>query len=584
MRSGYHFSVFLLYSALVVFNLGESSGAAERRERDGNLMGHRFFTLNTVVRVNQIEVTRDRNVGQDETREHSLAAVKAFREAIVAGWPEARITWAFSWRALHSEADNYRAIREYVKWCHKTYGDDVTFIPGAYFANAYNTREQVNRDLHDGLARVAEFMGNRFRPQSVLAGFLSSANLQYLADKEAIHVCQGNIWSQFAIDNQDGDGSICYPYYPSAEHFCKPAQSASDFIDCVNLDGWTMDFLAARRHGFKSGFNSRMGVGPIETIGKYGPKVGVQQMLATTAVHFDRGFELNGFAWVTCCWEICLVEQIGHMEALTHWLSEMHKRWPDARCITQGEFGLLWREQFKSNDQINYRFSQKGTGIGGSDGDKEISWYMNKQFRLATLRNIQENDPGQIIDFTRYDLPAKEPQEMTRQWSLMGQINQKETRPQDKPVALAELPEQDRRLILQRYPELQQSQGSIDKPDSMLMVFNTAVRNWQQAYNSGDAQNLVPLYTEDAEYISSHVNGLVAKSRERLIANFQNGMSAGGHLDSIEILSMSVSCDLATLVCKYEATNSGQKAIGRNLLVLVRSNGRWLIKTHMTVV
>ncbi len=41
----------------------------------------------------------------------------------------------------------------------------------------------------------------------------------------------------------DGDGSICYPYYPSREHFCKPAQADSDFIDCVNLDGWTCDFL-----------------------------------------------------------------------------------------------------------------------------------------------------------------------------------------------------------------------------------------------------------------------------------------------------------------------------------------------------
>jgi hypothetical protein len=520
---------------LILLWSGQDATAADRIKSDSaTLLGHRFFTLNTVVRVNQIEVTRERNVGQDETREHTLAAVKSFREAIVAGWPGARITWAFSWRALHSEADNYRAIRAYVKWCHKTYGDDVTFIPGAYFANAYNTRDQVNRDLHDGLARVSEFMGGHFRPHSVLAGFLSSANLQYLAEKENIHVCQGNIWSQFAIDNQDGDGSICYPYYPSKEHFCKPAQTDADFIDCVNLDGWTMDFLAARRHGFKGGFNSRMGVGPIETVGKYGPEVGVKQMLATTATHFDKGFELNGFAWVTCCWEICLVEQIGHMEALTKWLSEMHKRWPDARCITQGEFGLLWRKQYKSNDQINYRFAQNGTGIGGSDADKKISWFMNKRFRLAMLNNISDNDPGQVIDFTRYDQPAKEPQEMTRQWSLMGQINQKETRPQDKPVALAALPDSDRRLILQYYPALEQIHGSMARPDSMLTVFNKSVREWQQAYNSGNAQNLLPLYSEDAEYISSHVNGLVAQGRDRLLANLQNGIDAGGHLDSIE--------------------------------------------------
>ena len=31
-------------------------------------------------------------------------------------------------------------------------------------------------------------------------------------------------------------------------------------------------------------------------------------MLATTAAHFDTGFALNNFAWVTCIWELCLVE------------------------------------------------------------------------------------------------------------------------------------------------------------------------------------------------------------------------------------------------------------------------------------
>jgi len=154
-----------------------------------SVTGHRFLTLNTVVRVNQIEVTRDRNEGEDESAIHTLENARRFREAIAAGWPEARITWAFSWRALLSDLENYRQIREYVKQCHSHYGDDVTFIPGGYFANAYNDREQVNRDLHDGLARVSEFMGGGFRPRSVVADFLSSANLRYLAEKEGIHVC-----------------------------------------------------------------------------------------------------------------------------------------------------------------------------------------------------------------------------------------------------------------------------------------------------------------------------------------------------------------------------------------------------------
>ena len=104
------------------------------------------------------------------------------------------------------------------------------------------------------------------------------------------------------------------------------------------------------------------------------------------------------------------------------------------------------------------------------------------------------------------------------------------------------------------------------------------------AYNGDDADKLIPLYSENAEYISSHVNGLVAKGRKRLIENFQNGINMGGHIDKVEILSMNYSCDLAALVCKYEATNRGQIAVGRNLLVLKNVDGIWLIVTHMTVV
>jgi hypothetical protein len=416
--------------------------------------GGRFFTFNTVVRVNQIEVSRDRSVGNDERDRHTLKNVKAFREAVYEGWPEARITWAFSWLSLHSMSPNYAAIRRYVRKCHEKYGDDVTFIPGAFFANAYNSREQVNLDLHEGLAKVSTMMGEGFRPKSVIAGFLSSANQQFLAEKEGIHVCQGSVWSQYAIDNQDGDGSICYPYYPSKEHFCKPAQSEQDFIDCVCLDGWTMDFLAARREGYHEGFNSRMGVGPIETIKKYGPATGLQQMLATTAIHFDKGYELNGFAWVTCCWEISLVDEIGHLDALTEWLQEIRRRWPDAQCPTLGEFGLRWRSQYPDNDAIDYRFEQRGTGIGGSDADKEIRWYFNRDFRLAFLRDTGDMASERVIDFTRYDRPAREPLKLTRHWSLMGDINQKQTRLQDRPVPFRDLPAESRAIILKHYPEL----------------------------------------------------------------------------------------------------------------------------------
>ena len=441
----------ILLTCLLTVAIIQLHSATPNTPKPKTLMGHRFLTFNTVIRVNQIEVARDRNVGEDERKDHTPARVIKFRTAIEEGFPGARITWAFSWLALHDTSAAYTRIRELVVGYHEKYGDEITFIPGAYFANAYNSTEQVNKDLHEGLAKVTEITGKGYRPKSVVAGFLSAKNLGFLANEEGIHVCQGNIWSQYAIDNQDGDGSICYPYYPSTEHFCKPAQGLTDFIDCVNLDGWTCDFLAARRAGGAGGFNSRMGVGPIETLHKYGQETGLKEMLHTTAIHFDRGFELNGFAWVTNCWELSLPIEVS---GLTRWLSEIKKRWPDTEFVTQGEFGLIWREHYASND-FSYYFEEIGSGIGGSDAGMKIEWLMNRSFRLALLSTEKKNSEQSVIDFTRYDLKATEPvSASTRNWSLMGEINQKQTRPQDKPVLLKNQAKETRAIIQRFYPEL----------------------------------------------------------------------------------------------------------------------------------
>jgi len=73
---------------------------------------------------------------------------------------------------------------------------------------------------------------------------------------------------------------------------------------------------------------------------------------------------------------------------------------------------------------------------------------------LALLRDLPGPAPEQVIDFTRYDLPAHEAQEITRKWSLMGEINQKQTRPQDKPRPLKELSAADQKRIMKICPEL----------------------------------------------------------------------------------------------------------------------------------
>ena len=129
------------------------------------------------------------------------------------------------------------------------------------------------------------------------------------------------------------------------------------------------------------------------------------------------------------------------------------------------------------------------------------------------------------------------------------------------------------------------AQESIDTSlDLLKKEFSIQTSEWIRAYNSMDASNLIPLYSEDAIYISGHVNGLELDGRKNVISYFQNGINGGGHIDKIEILSMNFSCDIATLLCKYQATNSGVTVTGRNLLVMKKIDGKWLITVHMTVV
>ena len=94
-----------------------------------------------------------------------------------------------------------------------------------------------------------------------------------------------------------------------------------------------------------------------------------------------------------------------------------------------------------------------------------------------------------------------------------------------------------------------QAQTQISKTDKQFVVFQQNVEKWKEAYNSGDAQNLVALYAEDATYSSSHVSGLEAIGRDKLIANFQKGMKMGGHIDKIEIITANISGKMASLYC-----------------------------------
>ncbi|MDN3549214.1 DUF3863 domain-containing protein [Mucilaginibacter aquaedulcis] len=430
------------------------------------LNGNRFVTLCIMIRTTPWEVSRDVKLHpRDESTWHTLDGVRAMREAFAKHNPDGRLTWGFTLNALEDKRKNYQEIRDYVVQCQQKYGDEVSYFPG-YFPAMYLPRERVNREMTEAIEIITHFVGNNYRPKAIMGGFLSADTLQYLAEKEKIHTAHAVIWSQFAIDGGGADGSPSYPFYPSKQHFCKPAQNASDFIDCVNLDGWTMDFICARKAGAMdhnlTGYNSRRGVGPIETYVGWGLDLGHKEVMHTQSLHFDRGIELNGFGWVTNIWEAQMVHEFGKdliCNALEMWVEDTKKRWPDTHFITFGEYGELWRAQYKNNEHWNYRFEERGSGFGDSYNNIELKWFMNKEFRLAILRDWHMGTPYQVIDFTRYDLPAKEPRDPdplhpVKNWSLINEINQKSIRPQDKPKPIKELSKHDQDLIASHYPDL----------------------------------------------------------------------------------------------------------------------------------
>lgn len=429
-----------------------------------SIAGNRFVTLCIMIRTSPWEVSRDVKLHpRDEAEWHTLDGVRSMRQAFSRNNPDGRLTWGFTLNALEDKRKNYCEIRDYATECHEKYGDEVSYFPG-YFPAMYLPRDRVNKEMTEAIEIISDFVGNGYRPQCIMGGFLSADSLKYLSEKEDIHVAHATIWSQMNIDGGGADGSPSYPFYPSTEHFCKPAQKKNDFIDCVNIDGWTMDFICARQSGSNgheiTGYNSRRGVGPIETYKGWGLDLGHREVMHTQSIHFDKGFELNNFGWVTNIWEAQMVYEFGKefiCNALEKWVSGTKKRWPNTHFVTFGEYGNLWRNQYKTNDDWNYRFEERGCGLGDSYNNLEIKWFMNKEFRLALLCDWHKNTQERVIDFTRYDLPAHEPANATPQkpikdWSLINRINQKGLRPQDTPILLKDLRQDEKDLISDHYP------------------------------------------------------------------------------------------------------------------------------------
>lgn len=123
-----------------------------------------------------------------------------------------------------------------------------------------------------------------------------------------------------------------------------------------------------------------------------------------------------------------------------------------------------------------------------------------------------------------------------------------------------------------------------DSTHAVEPVILQRIEEWRAAYNSGDLKTLKAFYAEESRYVSPHVVDLMISGRDAITANFGKGIAGGGHIDAITVLAAESSCDLAALVCRYDATNGGVKVSGKNILVMRRVDGRWLITTHASIV
>jgi len=270
--------------------------------------------------------------------------------------------------------------------------------------------------------------------------------------KRGIHVCQGNIWSQHAVDN--GDARARFAIRITLARAFLQARSGQRGLDRLRQPRWLdrrfpVCKICRLANDSWHPLRSRQGVGPIETLLVWAPSREARRCLHTAA-HFDKGFELNNFAWVTSIWELCLVEAQNirlqgrnGIDGLVIWLTEIRRRWPEAKCITHGEFGMLWREQFRNNDNLDYRFVQRGyrhRRLGRGNGNplvmnKDSGWPCCATGRQTARKSLSispamTSRPG--------NLPIQHPVN-TAAIGVANRLNQKGVRPQDQPIPIGQL-------------------------------------------------------------------------------------------------------------------------------------------------
>jgi uncharacterized protein (TIGR02246 family) len=107
---------------------------------------------------------------------------------------------------------------------------------------------------------------------------------------------------------------------------------------------------------------------------------------------------------------------------------------------------------------------------------------------------------------------------------------------------------------------------------------------WMKSYNKGDAVAVANLYTKNAYYLTQHFVTGVLQGRTAIQMYVQRGVDAHYHIDTIEVLATGCDGNMAYVLDRYTATNTGDQVMGVNLVVLRRIQDRWRIVAHEAAV
>jgi len=70
------------------------------------------------------------------------------------------------------------------------------------------------------------------------------------------------------------------------------------------------------------------------------------------------------------------------------------------KWLPKASLGLSGARVTKTTPKSTTALSSVGTGAPGSEESQQIRWFMNKDFRLALLRDVNGNGREEVIDLT----------------------------------------------------------------------------------------------------------------------------------------------------------------------------------------